>query len=141
MKTLSIRSSEWDRMRAHVESEFPLEACGLLGGREGLVEKVVPVANLLASQTRFQMDPKGQVRAFFWFEHMGLDLIAIYHSHPVNLPEPSDIDLESWNYGGLSNLIWSKGPSGWICRNYVLEGNQFKPAGIAILESEEQVSR
>ena len=137
MKTLSIRTVDWNRMRAHVESEFPREACGLLGGRKNLVEKVIPVENVLASQSRFRMDPKGQIQGIFRLEEMGLDLIAIYHSHPMNSPEPSEIDLAEWQLGKKCNLIWSNLPSGWICRNYILEGEQFKPAGLSILASKQ----
>lgn len=125
-------------MRAHVSSEFPLEACGLLGGRACLVEKVIPVENVLASKIRFRMDPAGQIRGIFRLEEMGLDLIAIYHSHPANSPGPSEIDLAEWHYGQLFNLIWSSRPSGWACSNYVMEGTQFKPAGLSVLESENQ---
>ena len=135
MKTLSIRTVDWNRMRAHVESELPHEACGLLGGRDNLVEEVIPVENVLASQIRFRMDPKGQIRGMFHLEEMGLDLIALYHSHPVNSPEPSEIDLAEWQHGKIYNLIWSRHPSGWACRNYILEGKQFKPAGLSILAS------
>jgi hypothetical protein len=54
----------------------------MLAGREGKTEIVLPVTNVDHSPYRFRMHPAEQVRSLMAIEAMGLELLAIYHSHP-----------------------------------------------------------
>jgi hypothetical protein len=60
-------------MVEHVTRCLPEEACGLLGGREDLVEVVIPVTNVLHAANRFRMDPREQIEAMFWLKEQQLD--------------------------------------------------------------------
>jgi [CysO sulfur-carrier protein]-S-L-cysteine hydrolase len=92
---------------AQARAELPNECCGLLGGTiltshavDTLpVAQVVvryPLANAAASPRRFESDPRQMFDALRDLDRHGLDLLAVYHSHPTSLAVPSRTDLE-WN--------------------------------------------
>jgi proteasome lid subunit RPN8/RPN11 len=80
-------------------AELPLEACGFLAGRDGVVTQVLPVANELASPTAFRTEPRSTLAAFRAMRAACTDLLAVYHSHPTSEPVPSRRDLAENTYG------------------------------------------
>ena len=80
---LALSKTQWDEMRIYVARQIPLEACGLLAGKNERVEKVVLIRNQAQSPVRFVMDPYEQLKAFSWIESHDLDLLGIFHSHPT----------------------------------------------------------
>ncbi len=96
------------------------EACGLLFGKGEQVEEVFSVTNILHSPIRFRMDPQEQYHLFMEMEEKGLDLIAIYHSHPSGPSYPSAIDVDEAYYPGVIHLIWAYSEDGWACKAFVI---------------------
>ncbi|MBL7065684.1 MAG: M67 family metallopeptidase [Anaerolineae bacterium] len=92
---------------AHARAEYPHEACGLLGGQEGWVEKVYSLPNAEHSPVRYLADPEAQLRAMMEIEERGWEIVAIYHSHPDFLAYPSAADLEMAFYPEALSLILS----------------------------------
>lgn len=81
-------------MVRHALAEYPNEACGLLAGKAGQVEKVYRMMNTEHSPVSYCLDPEEQVRAFMEIEEKGWELSALYHSH-IHLPAyPSARDVE-----------------------------------------------
>jgi proteasome lid subunit RPN8/RPN11 len=113
-------------MLKHIEDEYPLEACGLLAGISQRVEKVLPIRNIFKSPSRYQMDPREQLRAFNEFEAEGLDLLAIYHSHPDGPAYPSGTDIDQAFYPDAFSLIWSQLSGNWICRAFWIRDGQIE---------------
>ena len=105
-------------MLEHVAEQAPIEACGLLGGTNSRVQHVVPITNVAESKVRYRMDPAGQVSALFGFEERGMELVAIYHSHPAGPPGPSSIDIGEDAYPEALQLIWFLEIGNWVCRAY-----------------------
>ena len=64
----------------------------MVGGKDGVATKVVPVLNAAASPLRYEMDPKGQYDALKEIEAEG-ELLAIYHSHTKSAAYPSQTDV------------------------------------------------
>ncbi len=85
-------------MLAHGQAEYPLEACGLLGGRNGRVYHLYTVENQLRSPVRYEMDPLQQIQALLHMEDAGNELLAIYHTHPhgPETPSPTDVSLATF---------------------------------------------
>jgi proteasome lid subunit RPN8/RPN11 len=106
-RTISLPCSLRSEMLSHVIRCFPEEACGLLAGIQGLGKAVVPIVNTLHSPVGFQMDPLEQLNAFNWMEQAGLELLAIFHSHPAGPMVPSETDIIQFAYPGVIYLIWS----------------------------------
>jgi proteasome lid subunit RPN8/RPN11 len=78
----------------HAKKEWPIECCGLLAGRDGLVTRIYRLDNQERSQTSYLAAPEQQFHAFTELEDRGLDLLAIYHSHPDTECYPSRTDIE-----------------------------------------------
>lgn len=127
MERLILTQEQWNRMRSHVESSRPEEACGLLAGTGTLVQEVLPISNQNRSATSFRMDPIEQLRAFNWMEATGLELIGIYHSHPAGPetgmpgnPKPSPTDVAEAAYP-VVQVIWSRPEGTWQARGFSIE--------------------
>ncbi len=94
MSAIELPSGVWAAMFEHVLACLPEEACGLLGGKGERANLAIPVENQLRSPTRFRMAPVAQLEAMLRLEQLGLDLVAIFHSHPNGPPTPSHTDLD-----------------------------------------------
>ena len=97
------------QMLRHAQSELPNECCGLLAGRVadgvGRVEACYPLVNQLASPTEYLSEPRSMLAAVRDMRGRGIDVLAVYHSHPASAPVPSRKDRER-NYGeAVVNLI------------------------------------
>jgi proteasome lid subunit RPN8/RPN11 len=93
----------WDRVVAHCLDGLPLEACGLLAGREGEVLEVYPASNAAHSARLYTVEPRDILRADRAARDAGWDLIGVWHSHTHTLAYPSPTDIEQapdpdWHY-------------------------------------------
>lgn len=132
---LIIRQSHWDVMRAHVESLAPLEACGLLAGKNDSVEKVFLIENQAQSLVKFRMNPTEQLRAFNSMEADEMDLLAIFHSHPAGPEAVSATDIEEAAYP-VVNIVWSHSRGLWKARGFWIEKG--KVTEVNLLNSEKE---
>ncbi|HNT23972.1 MAG TPA: M67 family metallopeptidase [Anaerolineales bacterium] len=121
MAGLIIPADLWGLVQAHAGRCLPEEACGLLAGLDGCVQMCYEITNTLHSATRFRMDAQEQVRAFMDFEQRGLELLAIYHSHPAGPLEPSSTDLVEFAYPGVLYLILTLSAGEWQGRVFVID--------------------
>jgi len=120
-------------MLEHVTRHLPLEACGLLAGTDQRVEKVIGVRNQAQSPVRFVMDPHEQLRAFDWIESHGLDLLAIFHSHPAGPETASATDIREAAYE-VVHVIWSRSGGGWGARGFWIENGQASEVTLRVVE-------
>lgn len=107
MTTLILSGALVDEMAGHVGGLWPEEACGLVAGRDGRAERLYPIENIHHSPVSFEMEPVQQVRAMLAMEAEGLELIAIYHSHPSGPARPSPTDVALAYYPDAVQLILS----------------------------------
>lgn len=107
VETLVIKRSDYVAMLDHLRATYPLEACGLLAGRAGRVERLYPVDNALRSPHAYEMEPRQQLQAMLDLEDAGWELLAIYHSHPHGPPEPSATDVARAYYPEALHVIVS----------------------------------
>lgn len=125
MKGLQLSERHRQQMVQHITACLPEEACGLIGGRGRRGEVVISVTNELHSPVRFRMDAAEQVKALLWLEKHGLELLAIYHSHPAGPGYPSITDLEEYAYPEAIAIIWTAGQQGWQARGFRLDQARF----------------
>jgi proteasome lid subunit RPN8/RPN11 len=107
MAMLAIDQDQYDTLVAHARAEYPNEACALLGGRDGTVERVYALPNAEASPTFYVVEPKAQLRAMTEMDDLGLDLVGIFHSHVATEAYPSRTDVELAAYPDAAYLILS----------------------------------
>lgn len=130
---MTLRKQHWHEMLDHVAKQVPLESCGLLAGKNDLVEKVILVRNQAQSPVRFVMDPYEQIRAFDWIEANGLDLLGIFHSHPAGPEMVSATDIADAAYEVIQ-LIWSRNEGRWQVRGFWIENGQATEVSLQIVE-------
>jgi proteasome lid subunit RPN8/RPN11 len=95
------------------QSEQPLECCGLLAGvREmrdapiGRVLRRYPLVNQAASRVEFLSEPRSLLDAVRDIDRQGLEVLAIYHSHPTSAPIPSRTDLaRNWSEDVVNVIV------------------------------------
>jgi [CysO sulfur-carrier protein]-S-L-cysteine hydrolase len=123
IKFLKMQSAHWRAMLQHVSECAPLEACGLLAGKQDSVKAVLKVRNAEQSPVRFRMDPQEQYNALMWIETNGLDLVGIFHSHPSgpNTVSPTDIAEVAYE---VVQIIWSRSNGTWNMRGFWIESGQ-----------------
>ncbi len=69
------------------------ECCGLLLGRDGAIESLVPARNVATDPSRsFEIDPVTLLRTHREARGSGLAVVGHYHSHPNGRAEPSARD-------------------------------------------------
>jgi proteasome lid subunit RPN8/RPN11 len=112
---LVIPASLLAEVIAHARAEVPLECCGLLAGHiadgVGVVSARYPIENVVRSSTEYETDPRQMLFAFRSMRERGIELLAIYHSHPGSDPVPSQRDVAGNTYGETAaHLI--VGPAG-----------------------------
>ncbi len=80
-------------MLKQAKAEAPIEACGILAGEDGEVEKLYKMTNADQSSDHFMMEPKEQFKVVKDIRSAGLEMLAIYHSHPASPARPSAEDI------------------------------------------------
>jgi len=101
----------YEAMLRQAREELPNECCGFLAGiiagGAGRVTKRYPLVNRLASPKEYEVRA-GEVRAALDdMDRLGIEALALYHSHPTSAPVPSKKDLESAFYEEAVYLIVS----------------------------------
>lgn len=117
---LELSREQVREITAYVDLHAPLEACGLLAGRNDQVEKVLFVRNQAQSPVRFVMDPYEQLQAFEWIDSDGLDLLSIFHSHPAGPETVSSTDIAEAAYA-VVHVICSRKNGEWKLRGFWIE--------------------
>jgi len=97
-------------IRRELKLNSPYEACGVLVGlvddndeNTVMVIRAVPIKNSNRTHRSFELDPVGLYKAWTGAEDDGLDIVGIYHTHPVSPARPSAWDME---YMQQEQNIW-----------------------------------
>jgi proteasome lid subunit RPN8/RPN11 len=80
-------------MIAHARRVAPVEACGYLAEKNGIVSWVFPMTNADASPEHYALVPAEQFAAVREMRRSGYELRAVYHSHPASPARMSQEDL------------------------------------------------
>jgi len=132
IKTLKLTPAHWQTMLNQVASEAPLEACGLLAGKQDSVETVLKIYNADKSPVRFRMDAQEQYNAFEWMDANDLDLVGIFHSHPSGPETVSLTDIAEAAYE-VVHVIWSYENGIWNARGFWIEKGQVTEVALQVL--------
>lgn len=130
---LKIRQQILGEMIRHGRSEAPLEACGYLAEKDGVICKCIGMKNVDASPVHYSMDPAQQFSAVKKCREEGLRIRAVYHSHPESEPYPSAEDIKLAYDPSLSYIIVSlAGPTPSI-QSFTIEKNTVFPEQITVI--------
>lgn len=78
---------------AHTKKEAPIEACGYLAALDGIITVCYPLSNIDKSREHFSFDPASQFAVLKEARAKGLEIAAVYHSHPQSPARPSEEDI------------------------------------------------
>jgi proteasome lid subunit RPN8/RPN11 len=95
---IRVRAEIVEEMLRIARSDPSMECCGLLAGVGGVITKIFPAKNALASPTAYDVAPQELFQLFRRMREEGLEHLGIYHSHPSteNVPSPRDIELAAY---------------------------------------------
>lgn len=103
---LSLPRSFRDAIVAHARRDHPDECCGILPGRDGVVTRVVPMANAERSPTGFTFESGEWLRVNRAMEDAEEELLVVYHSHTMTAGEPSRTDIRLANGTTGPDVHW-----------------------------------
>lgn len=131
---IRVHPTHMEMMQVHVDSSAPEEACGIIGGRAGQANIVIPIENMYHSPVRYRMEPQAQWNALQYLEREGLELMGIYHSHPSGPEEPSLSDVKQAYYPEAFYLIWFKKEGIWQCSAFRIVNRRTSHISIIVEE-------
>jgi [CysO sulfur-carrier protein]-S-L-cysteine hydrolase len=105
--TIQIRRAILFGVVKHARQSPGQECCGLLAGREGVITRIFPATNALASPTAYEIAPQDLLRLMREIRGARTQLMGIYHSHPTGRNEPSPLDIERAYYPEAAYFILS----------------------------------
>ena len=104
---IRIPKAIYQGMLDHARKEWPLECCGILSGKEKIVQKAFKLKNSEKSPVRYSMSPQDQLKVYEEIEKESMEMVAIYHSHPQTIPFPSETDVKLAFYPDVASIIIS----------------------------------
>jgi proteasome lid subunit RPN8/RPN11 len=83
----------------HARREAPRECCGVIVGKAGEPERLIPMRNVAEGNRLYEIDPAQLIELEFQtLPKDNAEIVAIYHSHPESPAYPSrtDVELAFW---------------------------------------------
>jgi proteasome lid subunit RPN8/RPN11 len=104
-----------ETLRAAARAAHPRECCGLLTGQPGLIEAVVPAANVSPHpETSFEIDPAILLQTHRAARGQQRRVLGHYHSHPDGSAQPSIRDAaRAIDNGQIWLIIAGDAVKGW----------------------------
>ncbi len=91
----------------HALRDFPIEACGYLAGKNNNIIEIYPMKNADQTQTHYSFDVQEQFAVLKEARKKGLELKAVYHSHPHTPARMSVEDIRLAYDPDIIHLIYS----------------------------------
>lgn len=102
MKTISFTAAQIRQLTEIAKEALPNESCALLLGHNDKVVKILPMRNSDESPVTFSIEPTELLHAYNLAESKGMQVIAIFHSHPAK-PWPSSADIK---FMEINPVVW-----------------------------------
>ena len=131
---MRIKKEIIDSIVAHAKSGAPIEMCGYLASQDGVVTKHYELKNVDNSEDHFTFDPKEQFDTIKDARNNGLEVCAVYHSHPVTPARPSAEDIKLAYDPNISYVIVSLANGDSDVKSFKIKDKQVSPEDIEIVE-------
>jgi proteasome lid subunit RPN8/RPN11 len=118
MQSISLTTGQIQELVSIAKDVLPNESCGLLLGENDAVVEILPMRNVDESPLTFSIESTELVDAYNLAESKGLQVIAIFHSHPAQ-PSPSSSDIKFMEINPVVWLIYST--TEWRLKAYVYD--------------------
>ncbi|HOK40757.1 MAG TPA: M67 family metallopeptidase [bacterium] len=95
MMNIKMKKKDFEEIKKECEKNKDKESCGILAGRNNIVEKIYIMNNVSDKpEICYFMDTKEQIKVMKEIREKELDLIGIFHSHINVKAYPSKRDIE-----------------------------------------------
>ena len=133
-KEITLSRNHVDALILHAKQNEPNESCAILFGRNDngqfLTTDVFLTKNTEPSPVNFTISNDDLIRAYEESEKRGLEVIAIFHSHPDSVAYPSHTDRQYMEVNPIPWVIYSNASNEF--RAYILESTII-PIDVTIL--------
>ncbi len=135
MLKLEIPNTIYQQMLTQAKALAPIEDCGILAGSNGKVEKLYKMTNVDNSRTHYMMEPKEQFATAKDIRSAGLEMLAIYHSHPETPARPSAEDIRlALTQNVIYVIVSLQNTNGSAVKGFYISGTNITEVPIRILE-------
>ena len=131
---MKIKKEIIESIITHAKSGTPIEMCGYLASENGTINKHYELTNIDQSEDHFTFDPKEQFDTVKDARNNGLEVCAVYHSHPVTPARPSAEDIKLAYDPNISYVIISLADGGEDVKSFKIKDAQVTPEEIEIIE-------
>ena len=136
MLRLEIPKNIFEKMLEEARAKAPIEACGILAGKEHMVEKFYPMTNIENSSDHFLMEPKEQFAVVKDIRATGLEMLSIYHSHPESPAHPSAEDMKlALTPNVIYTIVSLQKPDSPVINGFLINDGSIEKVPIEILEN------
>ena len=102
MKAIFLTAAQLTKLVEVAKDALPNESCAFLLGHNDRIAKILPMRNIDESPVTFSIEPTELIYAYNLAESKGMDVIAIFHSHPAKA-WPSSTDMK---FMEINPIIW-----------------------------------
>src|SRR5262245_7659358 len=82
----------------HAWDVFPCECCGLLAGKDNVINEYIRTRNIRESEVAYEIDPEEHIAVRKRLRMRGSSVLGAYHSHPRSAASPSPRDVAEAHY-------------------------------------------
>ena len=130
MKTVTLTPLQIEELIKIAKDALPNECCAFLLGEhndDGKVAIVLRMRNIDESPVSFSIDPGELLNAYILADTKGMEITAIFHSHPAKA-SPSSTDIKYMQINPMAWVIYSTTEN--EIRAFVYENEDIKEIGI-----------
>lgn len=131
---MKLAASVIDDIIAHARQDAPVEACGYLAERDGVVSRVFRLKNADASPEHYTLVPAEQFAAVREMRKAGYTLRAVYHSHPASPARMSQEDIRLASDESLSYVIVSLAGDDPQVKSFRVDSSSVREEPIEVIE-------
>ncbi len=131
---LEIPDYIYKQILKQARDAVPIEACGILAGLGGKVDKLYAMANTDKSNKHFTMEPAEQFSVVKDIRGAGREMLAIYHSHPETPARLSAEDIRMAFTPGVFYVIISLQDEEASIKGFLIDNGNVKEATVEIVE-------
>jgi proteasome lid subunit RPN8/RPN11 len=102
MKTIFLSAAQIRKLEGIAKGALPNESCAFLLGHNDNVKEILKVRNSDESPVTFRIESADLLHTYYLAESKGMQVIAIFHSHPTN-PWPSSTDVK---FMEINPVVW-----------------------------------
>lgn len=133
---MKIKREIIKRIIAQAKKDAPIEACGYLASKAGIVAKHYEMTNINKSQEHFSFAPEEQFEVVKDARAQGLEICAVYHSHPSTGARPSGEDIELAYDPNISYVIVSLAEGSEVVKSFKIINSKVEEENLEVIDDE-----